>query len=136
MNLVLSMIDMHPLKTGSVDPAVLAPCIQACFDCAQTCTACADACLSEESPADLRDCIRMNLTCADICLTTGRVLSRLESDRTVLIALLEACRAACAACAEECEKHAGHHAHCRVCAGQCRRCEEACADLLAALQDA
>ena len=133
MNHVMSMLKTHPRDTGSLDPAVLAECIAACFACAQSCTLCADACLAEDSVADLRDYIRLNLDCADICLATGQVLSRLGTDLSVLDELLEACRAACAACAVECEKHAGHHEHCKVCAEQCRRCEKACADLLAAL---
>jgi hypothetical protein len=42
--------------------------------------------------------------------------------------LLEVCAAACRTCAEECERHAGHHEHCRICAEACRRCERACAE--------
>lgn len=133
MNHVLSMIETHPRDTGSVDPAVLAACIEACLACAQSCTACADACLAEETVADLRSCIRLNLDCADVCAATGHVLSRLEGDLSLISTLLETSRVACAACAVECEKHAGHHEHCNVCAEQCRRCEKACADLLAAL---
>jgi hypothetical protein len=34
---------------------------------------------------------------------------------------------------EECESHAEHHEHCRVCAESCRRCEQACNDLLSSL---
>jgi hypothetical protein len=45
--------------------------------------------------------------------------------------MLEACSAACLASAEECERHAAHHEHCRVCAEVCRRCKKACDDLLA-----
>jgi hypothetical protein len=37
-------------------------------------------------------------------------------------------------CAEECERHAEHHDHCRVCAEACRRCEEACSALLDAMK--
>jgi hypothetical protein len=32
---------------------------------------------------------------------------------------------------EECDRHAEHHDHRRVCAGACRRCEQACNDILA-----
>jgi hypothetical protein len=39
----------------------------------------------------------------------------------------------CRACAVECERHAAHHDHCRVCAEVCRRCEQACGDLLASM---
>ena len=45
----------------------------------------------------------------------------------------EACAAACRACGDECERHAQHHEHCRVCAESCRRCEEGCNRLLQAL---
>ena len=42
-------------------------------------------------------------------------------------------RATLKACGDECEQHAQMHEHCRVCAEACRRCERACADLLATL---
>ena len=32
-------------------------------------------------------------------------------------------------CAEECEKHAGMHIHCKVCASTCRKCEQSCRQL-------
>jgi hypothetical protein len=44
-----------------------------------------------------------------------------------------ACVVACRACAEECDFHASHHDHCRVCAEVCRRCEQACGELLASM---
>jgi hypothetical protein len=40
---------------------------------------------------------------------------------------------ACRACADECEKHAAHHEHCRLCAEVCRRCDQACRELVAAI---
>jgi hypothetical protein len=40
---------------------------------------------------------------------------------------------ACLACAEECDRHAAHHQHCRLCAEACRRCKKACDDLLATI---
>ena len=83
---------------------------------------------------ELRRCITTNLDCADVCAATGRVLTRrTETDPALVRSLVEACRAACAACADECEKHAGMHEHCRVCAEACRRCEAACAALLSDL---
>lgn len=127
-----SMLETTPVApTFDRDP--LARCIDACFDCAQACTTCADACLAEESVADLRRCIRLNLDCADICEATGRALSRqTEGDVATLKALLEACAQSCQVCGEECEGHAEHHRHCRVCADACRSCEESCKQLLAA----
>ena len=77
-------------------------------------------------------CIRLNLDCADACDATGRILTRqTAADVGVLRAVIQACAAACRAGGDECERHAEHHEHCRVCAGACRRCEQACNDLLA-----
>jgi hypothetical protein len=42
MRYVEQMLETHP-KPSQSDHAVLARCIEACYDCAQTCTACADA---------------------------------------------------------------------------------------------
>lgn len=79
-------------------------------------------------------CVRLNLDCADICETTGRVLSRQTGrDVNLVRAVVQACVTACKVCGDECERHAGMHEHCRVCADACRRCEKACQDLLAAL---
>lgn len=128
------MLETHPWE-GNVDRDALARCIAECFECSQTCTACADACLSEDEAAELRKCIRLNLDCADICDVTGRVLTRqTEYDAPTSKAQLQACAEACATCGQECERHADHHEHCRVCAESCRRCEEACRDLLAAMK--
>ncbi len=67
------MLENHPWP-GHVDRAALAECIEACVECAQSCSACADACLSEESVADLRKCIRLDLDCADVCDATNNIL--------------------------------------------------------------
>ena len=57
-----------------------------------------------------------------------RVTSRQAShDANVTRPLLEACVAICKSCGDECERHARHHEHCRV-------CEQACRQLLDALQ--
>jgi hypothetical protein len=75
-------------------------------------------------------CIRLNLDCAAVCGATGAVMSRQTAfDPALARALLEACDR----CAAECERHAGHHEHCRVCAEACRRCETACREALSAL---
>ena len=126
------MLETHPAP-GHVDLQVLADLIEAAVECAQTCTSCADACLSEESVAQMRKCIRLDLDCADVCDTTSRVLTRqTEYDAPLSKAQVEACRQACATCAEECEQHAEHHEHCRICAEACRRCEQACERFLQA----
>lgn len=131
---VKEMLDTHPWP-GNVDREILARCIEECFACSATCASCADACLSEDTVAELRKCIRLDLDCADICETTGRVLVRQsEYDARISKAQLEACRQVCRTCAEECEKHAEMHEHCRICAQACRSCEKACDELLTAMK--
>ena len=79
-------------------------------------------------------CIRLNLDCADVCTATGRVVSRqTEYDAHVTRKQLEACIAACNSCGDECQGHAEHMAHCRVCAESCRRCEDVCKELHSAI---
>jgi hypothetical protein len=117
-----------------VDTGVLAACIDACFDCAQSCTACADADLGEPDVETLIACISLCLNCSDICISTGNVLSRQtefvpELARVAVLACIEACRL----CGDECERHARHHEHCRICAETCRQCEQACEEVLSAL---
>jgi hypothetical protein len=46
-------------------------------------------------------------------------------------AAIQACPVGRRAYGEECDRHAEQHDHCRVCAGACRGCEQACNDLLA-----
>jgi hypothetical protein len=113
------MWETHP-RTASVDAGAMVACIEACFDCVQACTACADGCLGEGDVGMVIRCIRSCQDCSDVCATTGRVMSRqTESAPERARAILEACAQACGACAEECERHAGHHEHCRVCAEAC-----------------
>ena len=128
------MLDTYP-RDLSADRGLLVACIDACSDCAASCTQCADACLAEESVHDLTTCVRLNLDCADVCTATGRVVSRQTGyDAEVTSAVLRACIEACGKCAAECEMHAAHGMeHCRVCATDCRRCEHACKELLAAI---
>lgn len=127
------MLDTYP-RSFNVDADVLAAAIEALSECANTCTQCADACLSEQDVAAMVKCIRLNLDCADVCIATSRVVSRqTEYDANVTRAVLEACIATCKSCGDECEGHAEHMAHCRVCADSCRRCESACRDLLSAI---
>ena len=130
---VEQILATHP-RPPIADVAVLAACIDECAECAATCTICADACLAEPDPAPLRRCIRVCLDCADACIDAGRILSRqTDPDADTQLTALKACLAACRACAAECERHAHHHEHCRLSAGECRRCERACDDLLGAL---
>lgn len=130
---IQQMLQTHPWKP-QMDMQALIECIEACHECAAACTTCADACLGEQDLQMLVRCIRLNLDCANVCATTGNVLSRqTEPDWGVIRSQLEACATACRICGAECEKHAGHHEHCRVCAEACRRCEEACNRLLQAI---
>ncbi len=127
------MMQTYPAAIN-LDRELLARVVDSLVECSQACTACADACLSEEMLAELRTCIRTNLDCADSCATTARILSRHTGyDATITRSHLEACIAACHACGDECEKHAGMHEHCRICAEACRRCEAACRELLAVI---
>lgn len=123
---VQQIISTHPDVRGQINDALIR-CIEECYDCAQSCTSCADACLVEDKVTELRQCIRLNLDCADVCLATGTLgTRRTGSNEELLRAMIESCALACRLCAEECEKHAPHHEHCRLCAELCRRCEEAC----------
>ncbi len=131
---VRDVIPTHPHPT-SIDREALLRCIEDCVDCAATCTACADASLAEEDVRDMVRCIRLCLDCADLCAATGRMVTRqTEPDLGVMRATVEACAAACRASGDECERHAHHHEHCRICAETCRRCERSCNELLAAMQ--
>lgn len=133
MNHIQDMLTTHPVER-QIDTAALTACVEACFACAQTCTACADACLGEPMVQQLVHCIGLNLDCADICEVTGRLLSRQTTvDESLWQHQLQACMIACGLCGNECERHAGMHEHCRVCAQACRQCEEACNRLLQTL---
>jgi hypothetical protein len=133
MSYARPLLDTH-LRTFDVDAGLLAVTIDALSDCAQACTACADADLGEQDLAELVRCIRLCLDCADVCAATVRVTSRqTETDAAVTRPLLEACAAACRSSGDECEHHARVHPHCGVCAEACRRCEQACRELLAAM---
>jgi hypothetical protein len=118
-----------------IDADILVACIDACFDCAQSCTACADADLAEPDIDTLRACITLCLNCSDVCAATGRVLTRqTEFVPELVLAMVQACAAACRLCGDECDRHAHHHEHCRICEGVCRRCEQACNEVLTALR--
>jgi hypothetical protein len=128
------MLSTHPHVAGDVNEA-LARCLEECLGCAQACNSCADACLGEKQVADLTQCIRLCMDCADICAATGSVaIRRTGSNVEVIRAMLAACETACRLCGAECERHAGHHAHCRICGDACRRCERACREAMGTVQ--
>ena len=133
MSNAAALLQSYP-GTMNLDKELLATAIDEALTCFQTCTACADACLSEQMIAELGKCVRTDLDCADLCATTVKVLSRHTGyDANITRAQLQACIAACKACGDECEKHAGMHEHCKVCAQACRACEKACSALLASI---
>ncbi len=120
------IISSHPHVKGSTNDALIR-CIDECYDCAQACTACADACLGEGGVQQLVQCVRLNLDCSDVCAATGAVASRRSgSNEEVIRGMLDNCALACRLCGDECDRHAGHYEHCRVCAEACRSCEQAC----------
>lgn len=134
MTQVRAMLESYPGDLGGVEKAALARCVEACVECAQACTGCADACLGEQMVAELVKCVRTNLDCADVCETTSRVLSRQTGyDANLASAVVRACVIACKACGDECSRLAEMHKYCGVCAEVCRRCEQACQELVAAL---
>ena len=121
-------------RTSNLDISVLVATIDALDDCARACIADADSDLNEQNLSELVKCIRLCLDCADVCAATVRVTSRqTEYYATLTKSLLETCTATCKSCGDECERHAQMHDHCRVCAVACRRCEQACRELLAAM---
>ena len=133
MSYAMQLLDSYP-RTFNLDASLLASTIDTLNDCAQACTADADDDLSEPDVAAMVKCIRLCLDCADICTTTSAVASRqTDYDANVTRPLLEACIAACKSCGDECEVHAMMHAHCGVCAEACRRCQQACQDLLSTM---
>jgi hypothetical protein len=134
MSYARQLLDTYP-GTINVDAGVLAAAIDALSDCAQACIADTEADLSEQDLAEMVKCIRLCLDCTDVCTATMGIVSRqAEYDANVTRPLLQACVAICKSCGDECERHAPHYAHCRVCAEACRRCEHACRDLLDALK--
>jgi hypothetical protein len=133
MSYAKQMLDADP-RTFDLDAGVLAAAIDALTDCAQACTIDADANLGEQDVVDMVKCVALCLNCADVCGTTAAVTSRRTApERSVIAPLLQACAAICKSCGDECERHAGMYPHCRICEGACRRGEQACRDLLDAM---
>ena len=130
---IREMLETHPQPVvGDLD--LRARCIDACSACAVVCTSCADADLGESDVADMVRCARLCLDCADLCDATKRVVTRqTATDVGVVRAAVGACLVGCRTARAECERHAEHHEHCRLCAQVCRECESACDALLASL---
>jgi hypothetical protein len=134
MSYARALLRSYP-KPLAVQDEVLAAAIDALSDCAQACAADADLNLAEPNLAEMVKCVRLCLDCADVCTATLAVASRQgDLDSNVAKPLLQSCVAICRSCGDECELHAKMHVHCRVCAEACRRCEQACLEVLAALK--
>lgn len=126
MNRTEQMLKTHPQQSTMSTREIL-DCLEACMECQEICNACADACVGEENVSTLSRCIRLNNDCADICEMAGRILSRQNStDWDLVESVLSNVILASNLCADECEKHEGHHEHCRICAEVCRNCAEVC----------
>jgi hypothetical protein len=135
--LIRRMLDLNARKqVREPDETVMIESIEACVECVQACTACADDSLAETEVTTLIKSIRLCLDCAVVCEATRQVVTRqTERDFDLLRAQLAACIEACRVCGTECQRHAAHHEHHRICAGACRRCEAAC-DRLAKVVEA
>jgi hypothetical protein len=121
-------------RTSDLDAGVLAAAIDALTDCAQACTLDADANLGERDVMEMVKCVVLCLNCADVCVTTVAVISRRTAfEKSIAEPLLQACAAICKSCGDECARHAAMYPHCRVCEDACRRGEQACRDLLDAM---
>lgn len=128
------MLHTHPLQSGTQNHA-LATCIEAAGECLAMCNACADACLGERDVDQFKRAIRLNNDCADLCDSALRIMSRqTRSNPAMVRAAVDAMATACQLCGEECQKHAGMHEHCRLCADACRRCEHACRELMQSIR--
>jgi hypothetical protein len=124
---------LHP-HPSDLDREAALRCIDECLDCAASCTSCADDSLSEDDSSEMTRVIRLALDCSEVCDATRRIVIRQTTpDFRVTRATLETCVTACVACSEECDLHAAHHQHCRICAEVCRRCQQACENLLATM---
>ena len=129
MSYARQLLNTYP-RTFNVDADVLATAIDALSDCAQACNADNAADLGEQNVTEMIRCIRLCLDCADVCTAAAGVTSRPAGyDADVIKPLLQACVAICKSCGDECERHA-HMPHCQVCAESCRRCEQACREIL------
>jgi hypothetical protein len=123
------------LDTWSGHPRVhtieLSKAVDACLRAEQAATACADACLAERDVTAMRACIANDIQTAELCVATARTLGRRHTaDHFVTQRLLQACIRACTLSAAECERHAGEHPHCELCAHACGECAKACEPLL------
>ncbi len=109
------------------DPTLLT-CAKACSDCQRECDGCATHCaeLLQKGERDHFTTLQTCLDCADVCAAASHVVAR-GGPFTHLIC--EACIDACAKCGAQCAKFPASE-RMKACAAECRRCEEACREML------
>ncbi len=109
-------------------------CLDACVSAARESSARVEFCLQNSCLSDLAGCVDAATRCADICQAVGWAVTRRADQPTGWLRhLLVACALACERCLDGCSPHPRGRRHLRAWERACRRCEEACHDLLAAL---
>ena len=98
-------------------------CVEACVACLVACEMCWDSCLDEKNVKMMASCIRLDRDCADTCAAAVRAMAR---GGPLAPEMCRVCALAWDMCAKECERHAAHSDHRRICAEACRPCAEAC----------
>lgn len=120
MTIATQMLQARP-DERSVDHAVLGEAIDSLSEAVVATTNCADSCLVVEPP--VIECVQVCSDAADVAAATARVLSRTGPTVEGSRRLVDAAAMILSECADECERHADHHSHCRLCAEACRRAQ-------------
>jgi hypothetical protein len=128
-----------PLTAGAVGTAQDKPahdqhaaafldCAKVCNDCQRQCDSCARHCalLVAEGKKDHLETLGTCTDCADICATAARIVSR---QGPFSAGICEGCARACDACGAACDKFKDD-AHMKACADSCRKCAQACRDMV------
>lgn len=128
---IMEMFNRHPKNIEEPKKTSLTDAIESCLNCSQVCTACSDACLGEKEVEQFRSVIRSTNDSSDLCFATASILSRLNnSNPRTLRSLITACINQVQYTGMQCNEHAQHHEHCRVCSDTCRACENALSEYL------
>lgn len=129
--LIMEMINRHPQNIQEPRKTSLSNAIESCLNCAQVCAACSDACLGEREVERFRSVIRSTNDSNDLCSAVANILSRLnDQNPRILRSLITACIQQVQHTGIQCNEHAQHHEHCRVCSETCRACENALSEYL------
>jgi hypothetical protein len=115
---------------ATLDLRALAAAVDALEEVERVSTICAAEMVAGHH--DVCDAVRADLDAVDVTHATRLVLTR-GGDAALTRPLLEAAVLACERSGAECERHARHYPHCRICARVSRRAVEACRALLAVL---